>query len=150
VPYNAAGDASGSPSVDLFEPEIWRYRKFYDIDPTLANPVSDWESDPDADGLSTLLEYAYSRNPLAADPVETSGPQLESDQGDTFLRIQIPWDGRRKVTFEGMFSTDLEFWDVGEPFTSLFVNELGEYYMRSNVPLQSESKQFIMYRVSLD
>ncbi|NDV61589.1 sulfatase-like hydrolase/transferase [Puniceicoccales bacterium CK1056] len=147
--YNAIGDTSSPAPVDLIEPDIWRYRNFYDIDPTLTDPVSDWEGDPDEDGSSTLLEYAFSMDPRNPDFAQPIQPKLVSDPGGTYLRTDIPWDGRSKVVIIGRLSTDLSSWDEGEPFVSLEIDEFDQYFLRSNTPLETENKQFIMYRVAL-
>lgn len=147
--YNAAGETPAAFPIDLIEPEIWRYRNFYDIDPTLSNPVSSWEADPTGDGFSNLEKYAFSMNPRIPEFIGRVQPDLESDESATFLRTYVPWDGRRKVSITGMLSTDLENWEQGEPFTSLEQDEFGHYFIRSNVPVESENNQFLFYRITL-
>ena len=147
--YNAAGDTSASDPVDLIEPEIWRYRTFYDIDPSLTNPVSAWDGDPDGDGSNTLLEYAFSTDPRSPDAAGLSPLQLLQDAGGTFLRVPVPWDGRRKVVITGLLSFDLAAWQLGEPFTSLTLDPSDQYFLQSNIPLQTESAQFIRLSVAL-
>lgn len=150
VAYNAAGDTSTSSPVDLIEPEIWRYRNFFDIDPTLSNPVSDWSGDPDGDGSSTLWEYAFAMDPRNPDFVQLGQTLLETDQNGTFPKVSVPFDGRRKVTITGKLSVDLVNWDEGEPFVSLEIDQSGQYFVKSNFSLETETKQFLIYGITLE
>ena len=90
----------------------WRAEKFSAtelFDPSLSGETAD----PDRDGLSNLIEYAFSREPQASDsrPLSEIGTVEENGQRYltlTFARARHIFD----VTLQPQFSTDLVHWDT--------------------------------------
>lgn len=140
--FNALGD--GAAQVDLLAPEAWRFRAFGDIDPTLSQPVSQWSSDADGDGESTLWEYAFGTDPRQATSVLRPELRIGGGAGGPFLEYRLPRDRRRGLDFVGSVSADLSFgWQSGPPHC--VVAEDGENHLlfRSGTPVGGATRQFI-------
>ena len=75
--YNALGDSPAAAPIDFLAPESWRYRTFGTLDPTLSQPASQWNNDPDGDGQSNLWEYAYGTDPKLS--ISVARPELRID-----------------------------------------------------------------------
>ena len=68
VALNASGTTYGADMTFVTRTpfEQWRQTNFGTIDPN--DPVAGNSADPDHDGISNLLEYAFGMNPNVADP----------------------------------------------------------------------------------
>lgn len=141
--YNALGD--GVAVQDLLAPESWRYRTFGDIDPTLSQPISQWNFDADGDGETTLWEYAYGTDPRLASSILRPELRIGTGVGGPFLEYCLPRDRRRGLDFVGAVSSDLSSggWDKGAPHVSVVEDEQDHLLFRSATPIGGTVRQFI-------
>lgn len=143
--YNAHG--STSRVVDLIDPEVWRQRVLT-AHPLLPTASMDWVADPDGDGFSNLIEYAFALDPLSADSFPWPVPQLVSEESGLLMEVPVPWDGRRQVDFSLRWSSDLFAWSVGGPELSLIELGTGGWVARTTQANATKS-QFIQIHVQL-
>lgn len=145
--YAASGFSPDTNTVSLLDPDVWRVREFLAMDSGQPTSASDWTADPDRDGLSNLLEYAFSRDPLTADVLEWPIVEVVNEGSDTFMQIGIPWDGKRLITIDSQWSTDLQNWISDTSALSLVQTPDG-YVLRGNVSLETSPAQFIQINLS--
>jgi len=115
------------PSNDLFPAtisyEAWQARHFTPAE--LDQPaVSGDDADPDADGISNLIEYAQGSDPRTADhePWLRGRPVVVGDQ----LRLAVEYRRRplgHAVEYNAEVSDDLKLW---APFPATLAEQLGE------------------------
>lgn len=139
--YNAAGDSVATE--DLLSPESWRYRTFAGADPSLSLPASQWSHDADGDGVSTMWEYAFGTDPLAASSVVHPTMRLHSANGGSYLEYVLPRDRRRGLQFLGSVSSDLASWNSGTPHCEVVEDEPNHLLFRSTTPVGQTPRQFI-------
>jgi arylsulfatase A-like enzyme len=145
--YNAVGDTPAT--LDLLAPESWRYRTFGDIDPTLSLPVSQWASDPDHDGESTLWEYACGTNPRLNSSVARATGSINRSGPVPFLELFVPRDRRRGVQIAGFVSTDLWTWQGGPPHCLLVEDENDHLLFRSAASAAGQPQQFMRATIAI-
>ena len=140
--YNAIGDASST--VDLLAPNSWRFRTFGDTDPELDDPSSQWNSDADGDGQSTLWEYAFGTDPLLASSVAAPVGSINDTGAPSYLELMVPRDSRRTVQISGSVSSDLS---DPQSWSSVAVdvveNAADHIRFRSTTPVGNSPQQFI-------
>ena len=140
--YNARGDSG--VNEDLLSPESWRYRKFGDTDPTLSLSASEWNSDADGDGVSTLWEYAFGTDPRLGSSVARPEMRINSEHGGPFLEYRLPRDRRRGLQFLGSVSSNLSGgWQSGPPHCVVVEDEEKHLLFRSATPVSGVPRQFI-------
>jgi len=140
--YNAVGD-SVVPK-DMLDPEIWRYRTFGMVDPSLNQPSSQWSNDADGDGVTNLWEYAYGTNPRMAGSVARPEMRMAVVSGNYFLEYRLPRDRRRGTQYVGSVSTDLSAnWQTGPPHCVIVEDGENHLLFRSTTPVAGSAKQFI-------
>jgi hypothetical protein len=139
--YNTAGDSA--VNQDLLSPEPWRFRTFGASDPSLSGPASQWDNDPDGDGVTTMWEYAFGTDPLSASSVAKPEMRMATDAGNRFLEYLLPRDKRRGVEFRGAVSTDLSTWQSGAPHSAIVEDAPGHMIFRSATPVSEAPRQFI-------
>ena len=141
--YNAIGDASST--VDLLAPNSWRFRTFGDTDPELDDPSSQWNSDADGDGQSTLMEYTLGSDPLVASSVaQVPTIELTTDESNQYLELLVNRDERRTVVINASVSSDLsdpQSWD--SVAITVVENAADHIRFRSTTPVGNSSQQFI-------
>jgi hypothetical protein len=143
--YNALGDTP--VTMDLLAPESWRYRTFGDIDPTLSLPISQWNTDADGDGETTLWEYATATNPRSGSSVARASGGINRTGSVPFLELFVPRSARRGVQINGAVSTDLHSWNRGAPHCLIVENEADHLLFRSTTPVTDAQRQFIRAEV---
>jgi hypothetical protein len=102
--YGSGGfdlEALGAISIDMTFAE-WATQR------NLAGANAEAASDPDADGLPNLLEYAFARLPDANDSID---PPVKLEVSGNRLRITFPRDERAMdLVYEVQASDDLSAW----------------------------------------
>jgi hypothetical protein len=128
----------------------WRAAKFspaqlFDLS------ISSDEADPDQDGFSNLIEYAFGLEPLTPDPITLSQPGRISVEGQTYLTLTfIRASNTLDATIWPEFSSDLTAWDgtavqLGAP--TAIGNDFMEITYRVVLPLESGTRRFARLRV---
>ena len=142
--YNAQGDSPAATAVDLLAPNSWRFRTFGDTDPELDDPSSQWHSDADGDGQSTLWEYAFGTDPLLASSVAAPVGSINDTGAPSYLELMVPRDSRRTVQISGSVSSDLS---DPQSWSSVAVdvveNAADHIRFRSTTPVGNSPQQFI-------
>jgi arylsulfatase A-like enzyme len=142
--YNAQGDSPAATAVDLLAPNSWRFRTFGDTDPELDDPSSQWNSDADGDGVSTLWEYAFGTDPLLASSVAAPVGSINDTGAPSYLELMVPRDSRRTVQISGSVSSDLS---DPQSWSSVAVdvveNAADHIRFRSTTPVGNSPQQFI-------
>ena len=146
--YNSLGNSPGDDLVDLLSANNWRYRAFADIDSTLTSEVSQWDFDPDGDGLPTLWEYAFATNPRLASSVAKPTLSVAEVGFDSFLELRVPRVARRQVNIEAAISLDLGIWSSEAGDCPLIENEVDHLLFRSATPIADEIRQFIRAEIT--
>jgi arylsulfatase A-like enzyme len=141
--YNVLGDTPSADPVDLLSPDHWRFRTFGDVDPDLSTSFSQWATDADGDGQTTLWEYAFATNPRLASSVARPAVRIAAVELDFFLELLVPRDARRPVQIDGAVSENLSSWFTGEPGCIVAENEPNHLVFRSATPVSGHDRQFI-------
>lgn len=140
--YNAVGDSV--VQKDMLDPEIWRYRTFGMVDPSLNQSSSQWSHDADGDGVTNLWEYAYGTNPRMAGSVARPEMRMAVVSGNHFLEYRLPRDRRRGTQYVGSVSTDLSAnWLTGPPHCVIVEDGENHLLFRSTTPVAGSATQFI-------
>lgn len=141
--YNAIGDASST--VDLLAPNSWRFRTFGGTDPELDDPSSQWNSDADGDGQSTLMEYTLGSDPLVASSVAQQPTiELTTDESNQYLELRVNRDARRTVQINASVSSDLSDPQAWDNVAVTVVEDAADHIrFRSTTPVGNSSQQFI-------
>ena len=141
--YNAIGDASST--VDLLAPNSWRFRTFGDTDPELDDLSSQWDSDADGDGQSTLMEYTLGSDPLVASSVaQVPTIDLATDESNQYLELRVNRDERRTVQINASVSSDLSDPQAWDSVAVTVVEDAADHIrFRSTTPVGNSSQQFI-------
>ena len=120
--------------------EAWRNGFFSTPD---ASGSSADLADPDGDGTSNLLEYAFGGNPLLASSNVRPGCGISGDRlAVTFYRIADP-----ALVYEVWASNDLSNWGTSPIWTGAPVTEPGPVTVTDILPASSAPKRFL--RVAL-
>lgn len=69
---------------------------------------SAWDADPDGDGLSNLLEFAFGRNPLLPEPAGYATPTLQMENGH--LGITFSYFAGLNLVYRVVYSPNLNQW----------------------------------------
>jgi hypothetical protein len=107
--------------------------------------------DPDQDGLSNHLEFAFDTLPLnASSRAVTAGSFIELG-GQTYLQLSIPRKRTHLATLAVQVSSDLKVWDEGAAFTEVLSDTATEWIVRDKVPLASapDGKRFMRFKASI-
>jgi arylsulfatase A-like enzyme len=141
--YNAIGDASST--VDLLAPNSWRFRTFGDTDPELDDLSSQWDSDADGDGQSTLMEYTLGSDPRVASSVaQVPTIDLTTDESNQYLELHVNRDERRTVQINASVSSDLSDPQAWDSVAVTVVEDAADHIrFRSTTPVGNSSQQFI-------
>jgi hypothetical protein len=129
---------------------VWRAARFSPAQ--LADPLISGDSaDPDADGLSNLLEYASAREPLTADSTLAAGVTSIIDGRLAFACTRA--NAITDLAFDVEWSADLATWSTGPGFvepvgTTDHGNGTSTVTVRSVAPLTEAPRQFLRLRVT--
>ncbi|MCX6937602.1 MAG: hypothetical protein NTU80_06840 [Verrucomicrobia bacterium] len=135
--------------------DAWRFARFT-AEQLAAPDTSGPTADPDADGLSNLLEYAFAREPLAPDssPAPDSLSLLPASGSELYLALSFfqPSD-RSDLNYLVEWTDDLTAtWRSGPDYTSDVNAEArptGEQItVRALTPLAAAPRQFLRLRVT--
>lgn len=143
--YNALGDSAAASDVDLLAPDNWRYRTFG----STSSSNSQWQADPDGDGLATIWEYAFGTDPMDSNSTDRINGALMPDGSNTWLQIVVPRQARRETTISGGVSTNLESWLVGPPDSVVAASSDTQLTLRSATPAEDEPYQFIRAEIAV-
>ena len=143
--YNAQGDSPAATAVDLLAPNSWRFRTFGGEDPELDAPSSQWDSDADGDGQSTLMEYTLGSDPLVASSVaQVPTIDLTTDESNQYLELRVNRDERRTVQINASVSSDLSDPQAWDSVAVTVVEDAADHIrFRSTTPVGNSSQQFI-------
>lgn len=129
--------------------DAWRFTHFSPEQLT-DDTISGDTADPDADGTSNLLEYAFDTDPLNADGI-TRAPTLSLDDGRLALTY-LEASGRSDLTYTVETSTDLSGnWHSGIDYLEEIsrvpaTGAVGE--MVTVRRIETAERQFLRLRVS--
>jgi hypothetical protein len=148
---SAGSPATATVTIKDKPYDAWRFAKF--TAPQLANPaVSDPASDPDSDGIPNLLEYAFAREPLAADS-PAALPAIAIGLDDRLTLTYFQASARPDLVFTPEWTSDLTAtWQN----SATFLTEIsrtpaagGETVtVRAETPLSTSPAQFLRLRVT--
>lgn len=106
--FDPAPDVLGAISFTAADPSVtWRHQHFVGAELEDAG-VSGWLADPDADGLTNLLEYALGRDPRVAE--REPALSVEFDDGRWVCTYRRP-AARPDLVYRLEYSPDLSSWD---------------------------------------
>jgi arylsulfatase A-like enzyme len=143
--YNAQGDSPAATAVDLLAPNSWRFRTFGGTDPELDDLSSQWDSDADGDGQSTLMEYTLGSDPRVASSVaQVPTIDLTTDESNQYLELHVNRDERRTVQINASVSSDLSDPQAWDSVAVTVVEDAADHIrFRSTTPVGNSSQQFI-------
>src|SRR5262249_45841142 len=151
-----------SNAGSLFSPlETWRIANFGNPNDLAASGDA---ADPDGDGISNLLEYAFGLDPLAVSSNGAPSASIVDVSGTNYLAMTF----RRATnatdcTFTAMVADDLFHWQAGSSYSGtdsapitlnttelsrLSSNGIETITVRDNVPIWSASQRFMRLRVT--
>ncbi len=129
-------------SVDLSPRQSWRQTHFG----TIANTGSAADSaDPDADGLTNLVEYAFDLDPNVAST--TAVPTMSTDADNWIYTFTRP-AARSDVTYEVEASTDLGTWSTSGVTLSLVSTANGVSAYAATYPRASADRVFFRLKIT--
>ena len=153
---NTSGTTFGSDlTMTTLTPfQQWRQTNFGTIDAN--DPVAGINADPDSDGVSNILEYAFGMNPRAADVwLMPSSGQVSVNGANyltiTFRELQGSTSG---VVYAVQESTDLSSWSAVDSVTNLVAGPIVQsdgtnlLTVRGNFPLGS-GRAFLRLNVTV-
>lgn len=110
-----------------------------------SNPaISAWDADPDGDGQTNLVEFAFGLNPQSPDQVATA---FSLDAG--FLEFEVRRAERVGVAYFGRVSSDLVTWFEDAASVALIQEGAGFLRYRDRTALGAAEKRFGQVRVAL-
>lgn len=147
-------NASGSPylmrtaSVIGAPPSTsWAQWRSEMLDGVVLNGAND---DPDRDGVSNALEFAFGTLPMVADAPSTAVSSLTDVSGQKYLQLSVPRRIDRTATILVQISSDLTIWNSGAGFTETVSNGYQALVVRASQPVSpSVPKQFMRVRVTV-
>jgi hypothetical protein len=130
--------------------DAWRSTRFT-TEELADSAISGDSADPDADGLSNLLEYALGAAPKTADS-STHSPSAGIDSGRLTLVYTSP-SATTDLTYSIEWSGDLSTWHTGSGFTETLSttdngNGTSTIIARSVATLADTPRQFLRLRVT--
>jgi hypothetical protein len=98
------------PEIDLHPYLNWKMERFWNSTLGVLRDGAADDQDIDADGIPTLAEYAYQKNPLLADGPSPFGVSIAADglPAVAFPRVS----GHVDIGYEVEHSTDLHGWQT--------------------------------------
>lgn len=90
-------------------------------DASLAGESAAAAADPDGDGVPNLLEYAFARAPLAAEPLSVGLPQVtlvDDGSGPNLVAVFVLPANRPDIVYTVQVSSDLVSWENGTSYGS--------------------------------
>ena len=122
----------------------WR-QKFFNAQ-ELNNPaISGDDADPDGDGISNLLEYAFNLDPRQPSPAN----QIRTSADATYFSIIYPRAlAAADLTFVIERSSDLRTWTVVAPVNSILADDGQTQTVKSGVAINGAATIFLRLRVS--
>lgn len=141
--------STGGRSIARFTPwtplEIWTNAHFGSPLPTGdAAPTAD----PDADGLSNLVEYAIGTDPKVASPAPTA--EIVTDAGSRYFALHVARDARHAdLSYTVEASADLQTWTSADLVTLADTATL--LSVRDAIPLDTgtDMRRFFRLRISV-
>jgi hypothetical protein len=147
---SAGSPESASATIRDKPFDAWRFTRFTTED--LADPaISGDSADPDADGLSNLLEYALGSEPKTSDATAHS-PASGLDNDRLTLTYTRP-ASTSDLTYAIEWSSDLQSWNSGSAFTETLSstdngNGTTTVISRALTSLATTPRQFLRLRVT--
>ena len=146
VALNASGTTYGADMTFVTRTpfEQWRQTNFGTIDPN--DPVAGNSADPDHDGISNLLEYAFGMNPNVADPSLAPAIGHATVNGTQYLTITFrQLHSPNGIIYNVQESPDLAAWSSVDPNANLVSTPIDQldgtdlYTIHGNIPLTNPS-----------
>lgn len=106
--------------------------------------------DPDEDGASNILEFAFGTSPTSAGEIPSMSLEIVDVSGMDYLQLRVPRLRGREVTLVVQVSGDLTSWDSGEAFTTVVTDEANLLVVRDLTSKStSGGRRFARVKVSL-
>jgi hypothetical protein len=119
--------------------QAWRYQHFGTVAGT-ANAADD--ADPDADGLTNLLEYALGTLPTQASPTPWTTTTTSG-----YLGLSIAKNASASgITWSAESSDDLLIWHPEQTVT--LIDNGTTFSVRDSVPMNTTTRRFLRLRVT--
>ena len=103
------GTPGSVPSPNALTAEAWRVLNFSAAELTQSQ-ISDLSSDPDRDGFSNLLEFAFAKQPLTAEANPPFQIEIEMIGGAPYLTLTFERPANSTLQYVLQKSTDLSDW----------------------------------------
>lgn len=132
---------SGEPP--LLSGGEWQQLYFPEGDLTNLAVVG-WDADPDGDGLTNLVEFAFGAQPLVRDQIESESG-IEGD----FFQFETTRARNVEVRYFGEVSSDLQSWDEGQELITLRDESPSSLTYQALRTVSEEPKLFGRVRVEL-
>ena len=135
-------------SLPVITAEAWQLSHFNSGQ--LGEPaLSGWQSDPDEDGLTNLIEFALDSRPLIADRNGLPTAEPVTVDGQTFLQLTFKKSPSAPLDYLVEVSFDQRNWNSGEFFTELVLDTPTRLTVRSSVAIHLLDRQFMRLVVGL-
>ncbi|MBC8041477.1 MAG: hypothetical protein H7Y06_13105 [Opitutaceae bacterium] len=150
--FSLSAGSAASATVTLQDKpfDAWRFTRFT-TEELADSAISGDSADPDADGISNLLEYALGTEPKSPDTsTRLPTPAIDNDRLTlTYTRPTTNTD----LTYTLEWSDNLSTWHTGPEFTELISstdngNGTITVFTRALAPLSTAPRQFLRLRVT--
>lgn len=128
------GNAHSSGSPFLMKSEVIESFDQWKNSKLAGEPMNGPDQDPDHDGRSNLIEFAFGTLPLQADSVSSEKTDLATVSGERYLQITIPRQRNHLSSISVEVSSDLKNWYSGTSNTVEVANTPNSLVVRDLTP----------------
>ena len=128
---------------------LWLSQQFTESE--LQNTaISGNSADPDHDGISNILEYAFGGNPKSASNTHLPVSQMESIDNQTYLTLTLTRPSyATDVIYTPQVSSELKQWFSGAVHTTVMIDDGTTLKVRDNLAVEPGRKRFMRVEVSV-